>query len=72
MQMTEELAKRVVGRTAARIAPISEKMQVDVLMDWLEGMTYKELAVKHKLSRGRIGGIITTAKKQARELVPNG
>ena len=65
MRMTEELARRVLGRTRNTAPKLSESRQTELLMDWLEGRNHKELATKYKVSNITVGKIIKQARADA-------
>ena len=65
MRMTEELARRVLGRTRNTASQLSELQQTELLMDWLEGRNHKELAAKYKVSNITVGKIIKQARAEA-------
>ena len=48
---------------------IPEAKVLEILIDWLDGMTYRELVVQHKVSKHQISGIVHKAKKQAQAVL---
>ena len=66
MRITAEMAKRIEERVnKGRKPPVSDDKKMEILVDWLEGKTYKELHEKHKIAKTSIAKIIQEAKKEA-------
>ena len=65
MIMTEELARRYLGTPYGKKNNVSSHRgkQTELLMDWLEGQTHRELQLRYRISRSQVSSII----KQARE-----
>ena len=68
MRMTPELAKRIVERTRRR-SILTEAQQTELLMDWLEGQTYKELMAKYVVSKSSLATLIGKARADAAKLL---
>ena len=69
MELTPELAKRVLARPTTRRSIISPAMSVEILVDWLEGMKYKEIMAKHHISKSVVSRVVDKAKKEAKEML---
>ena len=64
--MTKELAERILNRKARNNAPkLTKAKEIEVLMDWLEGMPYRELLPKYKIRKNAACLIIREAKDEA-------
>ena len=61
--MTPELAKRILARTTRSI--LTDRMRTAILMDWLEGMPYKQLTSKYNVSKNAITVVVRNAKQEA-------
>ena len=70
--MTPELAERVLNRQV-RGRPyqklLTDAQEMAVLMDWIEGMPYREIVAKHKVSKAIACRVIKEAKKEARQVL---
>ena len=67
--MTPELAERVLSRRPKDKPGLSDAQTLEVLMDWLEGMTWPEIMAKHKAAKSSVARVIHQAKKQARAVL---
>ena len=64
MKITPELAKRIANRKQARRF-LSEAQEMEVLMDWLEGIKYKDIIWKHNTSKSVVERIVREARAEA-------
>ena len=64
MTMTEELARRILGRPRRKNL-LTPTKQTELLMDWLEGKTYKVLGLKYHIGVSQVGTIIKRARSDA-------
>ena len=70
MRMTPELAKRIVERPVNRNqSSLSDAKRTEILMDWLEGMSGKDIQAKHGVSKSLASGVVTRARRDARALL---
>ena len=69
MKMTEELARRIMGRSRRTPNLLSGAQQTELLMDWLEGQTYKELMSKYSIGRSQVTKIINKARTDAAKVL---
>ena len=66
MEMTIELARRIQGRKERRQStPMTDSLRLEILMDWLEGMPYREIQPKHGVSKSAICKVVRQARKEA-------
>ena len=69
MRMTEELAQRVMGRAKQARNLLSEAQQTELLMDWLEGQTYKQLTAKYHICKSQVSKILKQARADAAKVL---
>ena len=65
MVMTEELARRILERANQRGQKLAPAKQTELLMDWLEGRSYKELGLKYGISISQARKIVLQARADA-------
>ena len=68
MNITPELAKRIVERKR-QYARISEQTEMEIIMDWLAGDTYKEIMKKHNVSKSKISDTLNIARGKAKAVL---
>ena len=69
MKMTEELASRIVDRARTLPFKLPDAQKTELLMDWLEGQTGKELQAKFNISRSQVRNIINQARADAAKVL---
>ena len=65
MKMTDELAQRIEGRTRRVSGVVTDALRIAVVVDWCDGITYKEIMAKHHISKTCLSKIVRDAKAQA-------
>ena len=66
--MTKELARQLQARRGVT-RELSNTQETALLMDWLAGRTYEELAEKYGVNKNKVMGIIKAARKTAANIL---
>ena len=66
MKMTEEMARRIMDRARTLPSKLPDEHLNALLIDWLEGITHKELQAKYNIGRSQVGHIIKQFRADAR------
>ena len=69
MEMTEELAQRVQSRARKSAYILTDDQKTELLMDWLEGQTYRKLVAKYRIGKSQVSGIIKQARAEAAKVL---
>ena len=63
--MSPDLAQRILDRQPSR-AHLTAAKRTEILMDWLEGLPYREIQIKHEVSKSVVSGVVVAAKREAK------
>ena len=66
MQMTAELATRILERSRKSPSSLTSAKRMEILMDWLEGMAYKDIQAKYGVSKSAVYSVSSKACREAK------
>ena len=69
MPMSRELAEKVLARGFTRRNILTDQDKADILLEWLNGVSQKDIAANRKIAKATVGRVIKQAREEAERVL---